>query len=244
MTDKSENKNQRESIDLKKVAALLGILIPIFYAFGYLYDLGYLSEYGLSSEYFTRSHQDYLFKFYYVILSSISGLFSLGSENVFFILFLIFFGMTLVLFFQEESKTKKKLPNFIKNKIEKIKLNNSIFNFIKSLIIVTTNFFLGTFILYALAILVLIFTLPMLKGQKDARTEMLNHVECIEGSPHQQNCTYVYRNKEKILSGLLIARSDKYIAIWNGKKSIVYPIKDEIIVIEKAKKKNKKPDNK
>jgi len=239
MSEKTETNKQKVPITITTIATLLGILVSVFYAFGYIYDQGYLSQYGLSTEYFTRSHSDYIFKFFYIILLLVTGTFSFSAENILYILlFVLVIAITYFLYLQN-SKKDRRIPGKLKEVINIIKANDTLFNAIKSSILFTFIVSAGFFVMYFILSWLIILWSPLRIGQNDAQKEIDRFTECTEGKVNSYPCAYIYREKTLVLSGALIAKSDKYVAIWNGKKAVVYPLKNEVIVIEKARKSTK-----
>jgi hypothetical protein len=232
---------KKENFSLN-ITALFGILISVSYAFGYLYDQGYLNVYGLSPEYFTRTTADYIFKFFYVFLLAVVGIFKISFENIGYLLLCAVVAMLFFLLLQNKNK-ENRLPNKLVKIIEKIKLNNRVFNAVKSLVFLIYFIFTGVLGMYLILSLTIILWSPLMVGKKDAMKEMNTFSGCTLGELKPYSCVYVYREKAMMLSGSLIAKSDKNIAIWNGNKAVVYPLDNEIIIIEKAMKKKQKITN-
>ena len=64
-------------------------------------------------------------------------------------------------------------------------------------------------------------------GESQADRVKKEYTTCDKPEPTGENkCIFLMQNDEQKFAGILVARSSTYIAIWDGEKAIVEPLKD------------------
>lgn len=233
----TECDQKKYKFNLSVATVIISIVAPLLYSFGYMYERGYLYEFGLSGEIFTNSFQGYLFVLFFLFAKVVLGIFSISSKYLWWLLaYALIVPITaFVMTYEPILNLKNKL---IKSTKKKVNESSSVFIF------ATTGLAYFWFIRTIFIVIFVSFTLvlggiaPFQMGQEIARNQIKNFNACdIEVEPKINNCVFIYKGEIEVLSGLLIEKSDTHIGIWDGEKSIVYPLKDEIAIFKKAKEK-------
>ena len=231
----SKNNEKLFDYSLTNIAAILSILTPILYAFGYMYEQGYLNQYGLSSDYVSTGFQDYLFLLFWVFAKTFLGLFNISSTYLWWFAG-YFLLVPLTIFVVTNKRVKRLIRKCVINTKKKVKNNEIAFVSVASLYTYYLIIKFGGIGLFLLSALLIMGVAPYQLGQESAQKAIDKFVACdIKNTSRKNQCTYLYKDKKEILSGALIFKSGSQIGIWNGKETIIYPLNDEVIVIQKAK---------
>ena len=76
-----------------------------------------------------------------------------------------------------------------------------------------------------------------LKGEEHATKKKEEFQGCeIEKLYIEQKCAYILKNKNIVLAGLVIEKTLTTIALWDGTKTIIHPLKDKTIEIRFGQK--------
>jgi len=227
ITTKAEDKFKKY---LTVTVLVITIIAPLLYASGYLFDKGYLETFGITGEYFSHNAHEYFFKFFHIFIEIFTGAF-LGSFKYFWY-FVGYIFLLAIIIFLSNTGAKDLWVQKIEASKEKLKQNKTFFNFIFSSAIFLFFLSMGFVFLFLLASFYTVVVSPFEMGKEYAQENINTYKNC---KVPDTTCTVIYKGKKRVLSGLFIAKSDKYIAIWDGQKSVIYPLNGEIIVIKKSK---------
>lgn len=217
---------------LTAITILFTIALPHLYIFGFAYEAGYLGHYGIHTELFPRSVAEYLTSSLLFFLST----FWISAKYIITALSIIFFGFilfaALMLLADNKSEVLLKKPIKWYKKIQpyflclKARLNK--FNF-KILAMPAKFAGIVFFIFYALLGLMvyasLVTFIPFLVGQKVASDEIKKTKLCNSEKP-VENCVSLTEYGNVVASGKIIASSEKYIALYNDGKTVIYSSKE------------------
>lgn len=219
---------------LSIILSMITILVPILYLIGYSYHLGKLETFGAEIEFYPKPIQDYFISAFFIFLHSGNELIKLVSGNKIFIF--VFIVGTLFIFICASivwDKNREKIAQ-LDVKAENFRETNHS-EFLKQPVFFIL-FSLLSLLLFLLVLLIgmVLFYGSYKVGGNYAKNHLENFVACED---IDNSCTFIYEGKEKQLEGIFVAKSDKYIAIWNGEETIDYPLNSTTIIKRKVSKK-------
>lgn len=231
MSEESKASEKKDSkLTLSTVLSITTLSVPALYLIGFFYDVGYLSSYGLNYEHFPREVHEYLIRAFFSKLYLIG---ELAKNNIpQWIALFALIGVFLYHLLATYGNSKK---DKISEKVESTKKHSWYKWLLKPAILATIGSLLSLYIFYILIIILLLLTFSIGIGKDQASKEIKVNNKCIlESKPKEYPCTFLIKNNKVILSGLLIARSSSQIALWDGEQTIVEPLKDYRIKVNRA----------
>jgi hypothetical protein len=229
-TNQTENTVSRIA---KVIGWLSAISIPVLYLIGYLFHMGNLHMYGLPIENFPQSIEQYLVNSFFAIVSQYMKLLALTNNIqllVGFAIFLFLFWFLMVLDYRFNEKFAGNISR-LKGKVRGYKHFD--LAFIPPI--------LTTVLFGALAVLISIPTLGILmvlsgyeSGKEMAIRDMRSFVSC---SLADSSCSTVVLDG-KSFEGLIVAMSEKYLAIYDGTSTHVIPT-DRLMITTKPVQREK-----
>lgn len=225
-------KNKKEQ-SLEKRALLptalsnITVMIAILYLIGFSYDQGYVDSYGVSTEFFPRTTQEYLIRSFYVLSYLVNECISkfhltlnptiISAALAFIILFMVIALPYPKWIFKIENNTKK----FTSSKTGKLVL----IPFIGACITLS----IPTIFVSTLLILITPSLAPFCIGKNLAQKEISDFKKCNINShiDIERTCISVIENDKIITQGILVAKSQTHVAIYDGKSTKIYPMKEQ-----------------
>lgn len=203
-------------------------LLPLLYVFGYAYDLGYLGGYGISAELFPKSIPEYLTSsllFFIITFGFTANFIIYGLISIVFI-FVIYALLHITAHKNSAAILKFISTPFLFAKPFLLKIHALILRLNLKILAPQAKFTFGIFlILYSflgiMLIVSLVTTIPLFIGKKVAIDEIKRSKTCME-QELTENCVTLSEYGNVIAFGRLIASSDKYIALYNSGKTIIY----------------------
>ncbi|MGH1439099.1 MAG: hypothetical protein ACRBBR_03215 [Cellvibrionaceae bacterium] len=218
-------------LTLTSIVTLVTLSVPLLYIIGYFFEYGRFIKFGVEPQYFPRTTQEYLISAYeFFIDLSIKILDYISNFNGWYLLFLPFIFMVLIVFLiRNEGKIKPKVVD----SVESIR-KNRVFQYL-GLPIIGTVYGFG----YVFSILTYVFVVPSIIAISvyvSGKSYSANQINKFEGCEmatltRDKQCVFVVEEGVDVLSGLLVAKSKDYIALWDGSKTIVYPITGKVLEI-------------
>ncbi|WP_022946051.1 hypothetical protein [Pseudoalteromonas ruthenica] len=226
-------KDSRHFFNLTNVAAVVSISVPFLYIIGHLYFQGYLSVYNQSVDSLSLPFESILMKSFYVVSGSLFHLVGLIIGNIWHVLLCAgaMFLYVLVIVFLSNRYEK------IETEVQKRKIGlkeSKIFNygFIPTAVAI---FSVGApiFLLVLIASIFMLIWSSHSYGAKLAKEEIEDFAYCKEGQ--KAVCTIVVESSGNSTTGVLIASTDKYVALYTGQKVVL--ISNQNLKIETQPKK-------
>ena len=217
---------------LTSVTLAFTTLLPLLYICGFAYESGYLSGYGINNDLFPKSVPEYLTSSLLFFLNTfgISAKYILAALSIIFFGFILFAVLLLIIDCKSEAPLKKLNQFYLKIEPTLLRTQNSLqkLNFkilaqpakFAAIVFVTFYALLGLMIFAAIITLI-----PLLVGQKVASDEIKKTKLCNPEKP-ADNCVLLMEYGNVIASGKIIASSDKYIALYNDGKTMIYSSKE------------------
>lgn len=220
------------------VTVMTTILLPLLYLFGYAYELGYLEGYGISNELFPRSIPEYLTSslLFFLITFSFTAKYSIYILTSIVAIFVVYAILHLAIHKNSYTIIEKIKALFSPHK----PLLLCISMFIKELNLnilarpakFTAWIFLTLYCLLVIMLIVSCLTIaPLFVGKKIAADEIKKFRKCIPEKLAGE-CISLTEFGNVIASGKLVASSDKYIALYNEGKTIIYSSKEYDIQVK------------
>lgn len=220
------------------IVSVLSLLAPVSYLVGFYYEGGYLRAYGLTQDIFTRPSQEYMANSF----GALAVLFEIVAPSLEFAAYkkwlLVCAGIgvyalafTQYLKWAELAVRRFSLMNKLSQHIRR-----------KSTVAVILS---GTLLLLVPILLVFILTFLLLPayvaegfGNKSAYKEIHAFKGCENTTKKSsttilgpESCVSVYNGDKLIAQGKIIASSEKYLALFNGERSMIMSIKPETIIV-------------
>lgn len=224
-----ETKREKGSFMLGALTTLVSLLAPAIYLLGYFYEYGFLSGFGVSTEYFPRSTEYYFVSAFNFFLDLTIRVFK-NTKNVLLTIVIVAFGlalMSLIVVFIEKQRHK---TDVIVGKIKQWRYFDYISNFLRSGFIG----FAVPYLLFFICGLVLLVPLTAFQaGEQSAKKAISEYKNCnLDEMPSSEKCTLIYDGRNRLrIKGYLVAKNDKYAAIYDGDKTVIYPTDGYIINI-------------
>jgi len=203
-----ENENKNNPIPFPSwILVFMTLSVPFLYVVGYFYQHGYLSRFGLTNDFFRGSIEDYLivaFMAFYELFDTILGI------NFIYLVLTIFVIIGYAVFLEIVGKKVAKLKN------------------VKRHDYVLLSFFIGGLCIFIVCLFTVYCSIPRLAvtGGKKIANERIQEFKGCNEETKDYNCVYLYSDGCLEESGFLVGRSQTHIAIYNGKQSRVFPLKD------------------
>ncbi|WP_462152314.1 hypothetical protein [Pseudoalteromonas xiamenensis] len=226
-------KDNHHIFNLTNIAAIVSLSVPLLYIVGHLYFQGYLSVYNQSVDSLSLPFESILMKSFYVVSGSMFHLVKLIIGNIWYVLFfagaMFLYGLLIVFLSYRYEKVEAAVQ-----KRKMLLKESKIFNygFIPTAVAI---FSVGA----PIFLLVLIVSVLMLiwssysYGAKLAKEEIADFAYCKEGQ--KAVCTTVVESNGNSTTGVLIASTDKYVALYTGQKVVL--ISNQNLKIETQPKK-------
>ena len=220
------------------IFSYISLLAPVGYLVGYYYEEGYLHAYGLDQGLFARSAQEYIA----ISFGAIAGLLDVVAPalqpSVYkkWLIGCALIGGYVLLIFMYKKLTEWAVSRFkpismISNHIKK-KSTMMLVLFGAVMLLIPVIF------VYALVFLLLPAIMADSLGNHVASKEIEAFKGCGKDSAAQsmtsklvpETCVTVSNAGRPMAHGKIIAATDKFVAIFNGEKSILMPIKPETTI--------------
>jgi len=232
LPETSENKKK---VSFTSVISLMTLAVPILYLIGYYYSQGYLATFDVSDQYFPSSVQDYLVNSFFVFVQFIVGILAYANEKYY-----VFIGFAFGMFLLSLVMVVAYRYSHKIDKTKEILKNHPSFDY---MVFPSFMFFLSLLIpylaIFALALLVFIPIGAYWQGEKDANTAIEKFRGCeLHQLEESDKCTFIEKDGVTLHSGMFIAKSSTHIALWDGKNTKIYPLKNELIVMKHGEKKS------
>ncbi len=223
-----DNKVAKRQVFLTFALSIMTLSIPGLYLVGFFYDLGYMEVFNVSNDLFKKSVHGYLVNAFYVFMILTNQILDFAN-NSFFKVWVVLLGLLFAVLGFLDVFIKRHQKN-LEQKIYKI----SQYKYYEYFAVSGYFGFLGIIILYlviiTLCVLAIIPIGAYYAGENEARKAIKSYGECnINKLKPDEKCTFVYKNEKLQVKGLRIASSETHLAIFDGNKSIVYPIGNSII---------------
>lgn len=226
-------KDSRHFFNLTNIAAVVSLSVPLLYIIGHLYFQGYLSVYNQSVDSLSLPFESILMKSFYVLSGSLFHLVSLIIGNIRYVLLCAgaMFLYVLVIVFLSNRYEK------IEIEVQKRKVGlkeSKIFNygFIPTAVAI---FSVGApvFLLVLIASIFMLIWSSYSYGSKLAKEEIADFAYCKK--VQKAVCTTVVESTGNSTTGVLIASTDKFVALYTGQKVVL--ISNQNLKIETQPKK-------
>jgi len=218
-------------LTLTSIVTLATLSVPLLYIIGYFFEYGRFSKFGIEPQYFPRTTQEYLISAYeFFIDFSIKILGYVSNFNGWYLLLLPVIYMVFIVFL---IRNKDEIKPKVSNGWEKLR-KNRVFQYL-GLPVIGTIYGFG----YVFSILIYIFIVPSVlavlvyASGKSYSANQINKFESCElaALTRDKQCVFVVEQGVDTVSGLLVAKSKDYIALWDGSKTIVYPVADKTLEV-------------
>ncbi|KPM80272.1 hypothetical protein [Pseudoalteromonas sp. UCD-33C] len=212
-------RNHQNIFTLTNIAASISLFVPIFYIVGHLYLQGYLSVYNQSVDSLSLPFESILMKSFYVISGSIIQLFISFVDNIIyffsFAAFIFVYSVIIIFTASHSEKMKKKIEE---KKVSLRKSNLFNYGFVPTAIAIISAG--GPFLLLtALAAILMAIWSSYSYGERLAKEEITDFAYCKE--KQKAVCTTIIESNGIKTVGVLIASSDKFIALYTGQKVVL-----------------------
>jgi len=215
------------------MAIAVAILAPWIYFIGYTYEWGYLSSFEIDTQIFFKAPQEYFGLAYVVIIELILKLFKFVTDDSILVVILVFGIVAVIcfslLYWAETSHFWTRMffraSNFVARNRGKVSAR-----FFESVLV---RFYIAITIpalaVGVVAILILFLALPWLigfgKGQQDAMKVSGGWKKgtCINKN-EMAGCVQLFEASKPIAVGKMIATSDKFVALYDGKSVQIYSL--------------------
>jgi len=227
----SDNQKQKKEpiSNGKMLLIIFSFIPPLCYLIGVAYYQGYLEKLGIHYEFFSKSTEEYLVISYTSLVAQ--GLYIsktiIEHGLVLSIVLLLCFILYLIV-----DNYKAKLSGLILNKF-RFKRRH-IDNFAKGYLI-----FSGP---YLVAFAIFYLTLPAYISYRTGMSAALTQIEKFEDCKPKEGWNECYEIKEggkSLTKGLLIARSDSSIAIYNEQGATIHPLTSNTTILRIYNKRKK-----
>ena len=227
---------------LTSVTLAFTILLPLLYICGFAYEAGYLSGYGINDDLFPKSVPEYLTSSLLFFLNTfgISVKYIIAALAIIVSSFVLFAVLLLFVDYTSDLPLKKLSQFYIKIETTLLKIKKLLLKLNFKILAQSAKFAVTAFVIfYALLGLMLsasiITFIPFLVGQKVASDEIKKTKLCNSEKP-ADSCVSLMEYGNVIASGNIVASSDKYIALYNDGKTVIYSSKDYDINIFNSSK--------
>jgi len=217
------NENYEQWIKARNILGSLAVILtPFVYLMGVYSDSSYLAAFNASDELYPREISFYWKSSYEVITTKL--FFNIMNNFEFKHLLYIWLGATfvsltigIIVYFLPVNSSEN-IGNIKSNYIEKKNKNISYFVIMLIAPFVSIFAIVASFVL--ISILFFMFSsMGVNYGSAKAKEIIEVNVDC----SLESSCT-VLNYKNNIVEGMFIAKSNKYIAIWDGDNLISYPL--------------------
>jgi hypothetical protein len=224
-----EKKKEKGAFMLGALTTLVSLLAPGIYLLGYFYEYGFLSGFGVSTEYFPRSTEYYFVSAFNCFLDFTIRVFK-NTTNVYLTicgvaLVVVLISIVIVFFEKRRHKTDE-----IVDKIKQWRY----FDYVSYPLRTGFIGFAVPYLLFFICGLVLLVPLSAyIAGEQSAKKAISEYKNCkLDEMSNTEKCTLIYDGKNKLkIKGLLVAKNDKYAAIYNGDETVIFPTDGYIINI-------------
>jgi hypothetical protein len=221
---------------LSLVTIMTTVLLPLLYLFGYAYELGYLDGYGISNQLFPRSIPEYLTSclLFFFITFSLTAKYLVISFYLIVVVFVIYAILHLAIDRNSDFIFKICKPLFFKLKQILLwffsSINHLNLNVLARPAKFTAWILLTLYCLLSIMLVASILTIIPLQIGKKVAVEEIKKAQRCEKDQITNGCISLSEYGNIVASGKLVASSDKYIALYNDGKTIIYSSKDYDII--------------
>ncbi|RZF79137.1 hypothetical protein EXT46_14670 [Pseudoalteromonas sp. CO325X] len=226
-------KDSRHFFNLTNIAAVVSLSVPLLYIIGHLYFQGYLSVYNQSVDSLSLPFESILMKSFYVTSGAVINLLeaAFGSFKSLLIWGGFLFLYSAVLMYLE------KHSDSVKKKIAEKKQHFRGSRLFRYAFLPTVVALLAVGIpVFVAAVLFVLFAFIWSShsyGAKFAKEEIADFAYC--NAEQKAVCTTVHEPSGQSTQGVLIASTDKFVALYTGQKVVL--ISNQNLKIETQPKK-------
>ena len=218
---------------LKFIAGLLAVSVPLLYAFGYMFHLGYLSSYGIDHSIFPLTIEGHLINAFWFFATVISDAWRyLNARTLEFILIGLAVGVFALLVILIDRK-KSGQPEFIKKLVAHKYFKPAFSWFFGTVYGISIPYIILFFLLFVIG-------LPLTAhsyGKKLSQQQIERFLPCLVNAiPARHDCTFLFEKNKVIMGGELVYSSESYVAIYNGKQTVIENMRGKTLRITKAGK--------
>lgn len=222
------------ALKLLQIAAIaIAMSTPWIYFIGYTYEWGYLSSFEIDTQLFFKAPQEYFGIAYVVIIGHILKLFSFVTEGPFWVAILAFgIGAVIcfsMLYWAETSRFWIKIFDKTSNLVARNRGKVSVRFFESVLVRTYLAIAIPVTAVGVIAILFLFLALPWLVGFNKGQQEAMKVKEdwkkdtCVNKNK-MVGCIQLIEGNKPIAVGKMVATSDKFIALFDGKSVQIYSL--------------------
>lgn len=226
-------KHSHNIFNLTNIAAVISLLVPLLYIIGHLYLEGYLSVYNQSVDSLSLPFESILMKSFYVTSGAVINLLeaAFGSFKSLLICggFLFLYSAVLMYLEKHSDSVKKKIAEKKHYFRDSRLFRYAFLPTVVALLAVGIPVFVA-------AVLFVFFAFIWSShsyGAKFAKEEIADFAYCNE--EQKAVCTTVHEPGGQSTQGVLIASTDKYVALYTGQKVVL--ISNQNLKIETQPKK-------
>lgn len=215
---------------LSLALSITTLAIPILYLIGYGYYQGYMGAFGVSVDFFPQSVQNYLVAAFFAFSYAIVATLNIVAEQfwIYLILaaFMAGFGALMVWISSDAQQLA------IRKHRERIRSNPLSLYFFVPIGLGIFSLVTPYFLVVALSIFVAVPYIAHKIGDDEAKASIEAFRGCpVNERPNNKNCVYIYHEEKLVAKGLLIARSDEHIALFEDDKAVILPSTNYRIVV-------------
>lgn len=215
---------------LKIILSIMTASVPVLYLIGYYYDQGCLTVYGVNADYFPRTMQDYLVNSFFVFTKFILQTLETTSEfrSLFFALSVALAVISFAIVFAIKREWNLKT---YKNKIT----NWKYYTYLNVPVVVFGIATVAPYVIVCMLFLIVLIPFSAYyQGRSDGREAINNYNEYKENDGESSRETTTILGGDKVIAkGKFVAKNGATIAIYDGKVTKVFTLKDEIVSVAK-----------
>jgi hypothetical protein len=215
---------------LSLALSTMTLSIPVLYLIGYGYYQGYLGAFGVSTDFFPQSVQDYLVSAFFAFSHAIIKTLNIATEKywIFAIVAALMVGLGILMVWI--AGDERKLA--IQRKKTKLESHPLYLYFLIPLGLGAFSLVMPYVIIAMLSVVVVVPFAAYWVGNDEGKVAIEAFQECLlDQVPKRHNCVYVYQDDEIQAKGLLIARSNDRIAIYEDGRAIILPSGNSRVVV-------------
>lgn len=219
------------------ILSLLSLLAPVAYLVGYYFEEGYLRAYGIGHGMFVFSTQEYIAESF-IALGVLLGVLAPNLEYSSYIKWTyicvgIIVYVVVAFFLIKQLETAKDKYPFL-NKVARLNGTKTTLSFFFSWLVLLL---VPAFLVYSILALLAPAIVADRLGNREGRKEIESFRGCTDALPQSKlsqsepaKCVYVLEKGKEIAQGILIVATEKYVAVFDGKQSMIISIKPETTI--------------
>ena len=204
------------------------LFIPLLYAIGYFYEMGFLDNFHVDIKIFNHDFSYYLINSLQLALTKVYPLYGFIKSK--WVLFSCVATVVIVVTYYARLH-EIKVKNTIDYAIRKVKR----FSTARFISITIVGGAITSIIFYTLPLFLCgLFILPgwaYFQGIADSNELISTYRNCEKNVSENTKCIFVIQDSKIIASGVMITSSEKYVAIFDGRKTRIIPIDSKEIEV-------------